>query len=121
MEGAPSFGQSEQFRTWRLGTFDIGFDFGATRLTAMSLLRPLSRRRQYICQQCVRQYSTPARGERPKTKWAEGDPDPATRQLEWEEQAGKIRYGMQHSMLSLLEERGFVKDVAGSVYANVQA
>lgn len=54
-----------------------------------------------------------ARGERPKAKWAAEDPNPAARQAEWEDQAGKIKSGMQQSMLSILEERGFVKDVAG--------
>ncbi|KAF1841877.1 tyrosyl-tRNA synthetase-like protein [Cucurbitaria berberidis CBS 394.84] len=79
----------------------------------MLLLRHLSRPRQYICQQCIRKQHTLARGERPKAKWAAEHPDPAARQLEWEEQAGKIRSGMQQSMLSVLEERGFVKDIAG--------
>ncbi|KAH7402482.1 tyrosyl-tRNA synthetase-like protein [Pyrenochaeta sp. MPI-SDFR-AT-0127] len=79
----------------------------------MSLLRHLSRPRQYICQQCIRKQHTLARGERPKAKWAAEDADPTARQLEWEEQAGKIRSGTQQSMLSVLEERGFVKDVAG--------
>ncbi|KAJ4992737.1 Tyrosine-tRNA ligase, mitochondrial [Stagonosporopsis vannaccii] len=37
----------------------------------------------------------------------------ASRQADWEEHATKIRSGAQPSMLSLLEQRGFVKDVAG--------
>ena len=31
----------------------------------------------------------------------------------WEEKAGHIRSGVEMSMLTLLRERGFVKDVAG--------
>lgn len=45
--------------------------------------------------------------------WAAADADPALRHSQWEEQAGRIRSGAQQSMLSVLEERGFVKDVAG--------
>jgi len=79
----------------------------------MSLLRRLSRPRQYVCHQCIRRQHTLARGERPKAQWAAEDPDPAIRQSEWEERAGRIRSGAQQSMLNVLEERGFVKDVAG--------
>ncbi|EDU50392.1 tyrosyl-tRNA synthetase [Pyrenophora tritici-repentis Pt-1C-BFP] len=43
----------------------------------------------------------------------EEEQDPEVRRARWEEQAGKVRTGMQQSMLSLLEERGFVKDIAG--------
>lgn len=45
--------------------------------------------------------------------WAAEETDAAVRQSQWEEQAGRIRSGSQQSMLSLLEERGFVKHVAG--------
>ncbi|KAF1942147.1 tyrosyl-tRNA synthetase-like protein [Clathrospora elynae] len=79
----------------------------------MSLLRSLSRPRQFVCRQCIRQQHTSARGERPKVRWADEDPDEAVRLAEWEQHAGKVRSGMQQSMLSVLEERGFVKDVAG--------
>ncbi|KAF3051622.1 tyrosyl-tRNA synthetase [Didymella keratinophila] len=56
---------------------------------------------------------TLARGERPKKRWAAEYADEAVRQAEWEQNAGRIRTGAQQSMLSVLEERGFVKDVAG--------
>ncbi|KAL1796369.1 hypothetical protein ACET3X_004909 [Alternaria dauci] len=79
----------------------------------MSALRRLSRPRQLVCRQCIRQQHTLARGERPEVRWAAEEADPAARQAQWEDQAGKVRSGMQQSMLSLLEERGFVKDVAG--------
>lgn len=80
----------------------------------MPLLRHLSRPRQFVCRQCIRKQHTLTRRERPTVQWAGEDPDPAVRQSEWEEQAGRIRAGMQQSMLSVLEERGFVKDIAGS-------
>jgi tyrosyl-tRNA synthetase len=54
-----------------------------------------------------------ARGERPAKKWAAEEADAVTRNAIWEEQAGRIKSGSQQSMLSVLEERGFVKDVAG--------
>lgn len=79
----------------------------------MLMLRHLSQRRQYVCRQCIRKQHTLARGERPKQRWAGEDADKASRQVEWEEHAGRIRTGAQQSMLSMLEERGFVKDVAG--------
>ncbi|KAF3040280.1 tyrosyl-tRNA synthetase [Didymella heteroderae] len=79
----------------------------------MLMLRHLSQRRQYVCRQCVRSQHTLARGERPKKRWAAEYADEAARHAEWEEHAGRIRNGAQQSMLSVLEERGFVKDVAG--------
>jgi tyrosyl-tRNA synthetase len=85
----------------------------AAQSTTMSLLRPLSRQRQFICRACIRQQYTLARGERPKARWADEEADPAARDAQWEEHAGNVRSGMQQSMLSVLEERGFVKDVAG--------
>lgn len=85
---------------------------------AMLMLRHLSQRRQYVYRKCIRSQHTLARGERPKQRWAGEDTDKASRQVEWEEHASKIRNGAQHSMLSLLEERGFVKDVAGLVKSN---
>ena len=79
----------------------------------MSLLRHVARRRQYVCQQCVRSQYTLARREKPRTEWAGEEDDLVARAAAWEAQAGKIRSGAQPSMLSVLEERGFVKDVAG--------
>jgi tyrosyl-tRNA synthetase len=91
----------------------MGPSFDAAQLAAMSALRSLSRPRPFVCRQCIRQQHTLARGERPAARWADEEPDAAARQAQWKEQAGKVRAGMQQSMLSLLEERGFVKDVAG--------
>jgi len=79
----------------------------------MLMLRRLSQGRQHVCRQCLRNQHTLARGERPSQKWAGQHADEASRHVEWEEHASRIRTGAQQSMLSLLEQRGFVKDVAG--------
>jgi hypothetical protein len=97
----------------RWGYLDVRNRCDAAQLTAMSLLRRLSRQRQFVCRSCIRQQHTLARSERPKARWADEEADAAAREAQWEDQAGKVRSGMQQSMLSLLEERGFVKDVAG--------
>lgn len=81
----------------------------------MLMLRRLSQGRQNVCRQCLRSQHTLARGERPTQKWAGQDVDEASRQAQWEEHGRRIRAGAQQSMLSILEERGFVKDVAGYV------
>jgi tyrosyl-tRNA synthetase len=83
----------------------------------MLMLRHVSQRRQYVCRQCIRSQHSLARGERPKKRWAAESADEAARHAEWEQNAGRIRTGAQQSMLSVLEERGFVKDVAGYVFA----
>jgi hypothetical protein len=82
-------------------------------MTTMLLSRHLSRSRQYVCQGCVRRQHMLARGERPPKRWAAEDSDVVASKAAWQEQAGRIRSGAQQSMLSVLEERGFVKDVAG--------
>lgn len=79
----------------------------------MLMLRRISRGRQHVCRQCIRSQHTLARGERPSQKWAGQNPDAASREAEWEEHASSVRTGAQQSMLSLLEQRGFVKDIAG--------
>ncbi|KAH7079104.1 tyrosyl-tRNA synthetase-like protein [Paraphoma chrysanthemicola] len=86
----------------------------------MSLLRHLSRPRQYVCQHCIRRVHVWEHGNRGKhgkhskeSSWAGEETNAVARQDAWEKQAGRIRSGAQQSMLSVLEERGFVKDVAG--------
>lgn len=79
----------------------------------MSLLRHLSRPRRYLCQQCLRRQHTLASDQSPVKTWASEVQNEVERRTAWEEQAGRIRSGAQQSMLSVLEERGFVKDVAG--------
>ncbi|KAH8710190.1 tyrosyl-tRNA synthetase-like protein [Phaeosphaeriaceae sp. PMI808] len=79
----------------------------------MSLLRHISRRHRYVCQSCIRRlYTYPKLDPGPK-KWADEEVDKEKRRKAWQTQAGRIRTGSQQSMLSLLEERGFVKDLAG--------
>lgn len=80
----------------------------------MSFLRQLSRPRHIVCQQCtlrynIRAFARAARRKSPPTKKERI----VAQELQWEEQAGRVRAGMQPSMLSVLEERGFVKDIAG--------
>ena len=99
--------------SWHLGTFWHGPSFDAAQLAAMSALRRLSRPRPFVCRQCIRHQHALARGERPAARWADEEPDPVIRQAQWDEHAGRVRAGMHQSMLSVLEERGFVKDVAG--------
>jgi len=91
----------------------MGPSFDAAQWAAMSALRRLPRPRPFVCRQCIRHQHVLARGERPAARWADEEPDPVIRQAQWEEHAGQVRAGMHQSMLSVLEERGFVKDVAG--------
>ena len=79
----------------------------------MLMLRSVSQRRQYLCRHGLRSQHTLARGERPTKKWDAETWDDAARVAEWEAHGRSIRSGAQQSMLSVLEERGFVKDVAG--------
>lgn len=81
----------------------------------MLMLRRVSQRRQHICRHGLqlRSQHTLARGERPTKKWDAESPDDDARVAEWEAHGRSIRSGAQQSMLSVLEERGFVKDVAG--------
>ncbi|KAF2192638.1 tyrosyl-tRNA synthetase-like protein [Zopfia rhizophila CBS 207.26] len=70
----------------------------------MPLLRHIPRPGPYICRQCVRKH----RGlrETRRTVWAASD-------WRWKEQAERIKSGQQKGILDILEDRGFVKDVAG--------
>ena len=79
----------------------------------MSLIRHLSFRPHLVCRQWVRGQHKLSRSQRHTGSWAAGQADERTRLAEWEEQAHGVRSGDQQSMLDLLEERGFVKDVAG--------
>ncbi|KAL6712571.1 tyrosyl-tRNA synthetase [Coniothyrium glycines] len=86
----------------------------------MSFLRHLSRQRQSVCTQCIRRQTqctrrqhTIAPDELAGPQRSNGRKDTATEAGEWYEQAGRIQAGMQQSMLSILEERGLVKDIAG--------
>jgi tyrosyl-tRNA synthetase len=78
----------------------------------MALLGRLPRPKLYVCRRCIAQravkLSTSSR--RSGGHWAAPNPDHAEY---WKLQAGRIRDGSQKSMLQILEERGFVKDVAG--------
>lgn len=83
----------------------------------MSLLIHLPRHRPLVGQQCIpknRHVLDPARSNRfLKTSAAGPNSDLEARAAEWDKQARNIRAGAQKSMLAVLEERGFVKDIAG--------
>ncbi|KAJ4286055.1 tyrosyl-tRNA synthetase [Kalmusia sp. IMI 367209] len=79
----------------------------------MSLLKQLPRCRSYICQQCFRNQRPSLESQRRKGTWAKEEANPQLRAARWEQQAYRIKNGLQKSMLQLLDERGFVKDVAG--------
>ncbi|KAL5407968.1 hypothetical protein PMIN06_000492 [Paraphaeosphaeria minitans] len=82
-------------------------------MTAMSLLKQLPRTRPYVCQQCIRKQRCTIQGQRQKGTWGQKILDPALAAAQWEQRANKIKNGQEKSMLTILEERGFVKDVAG--------
>ena len=82
----------------------------------MFRLKSLSRQQQLIYRKSRKGLCTSTRGEKLAVGWADEDGDPKARQARWEEHAGRIRTGSQPSMLSILESRGLVKDVAGSVF-----
>jgi tyrosyl-tRNA synthetase len=80
-------------------------------MAAASFFKHLARPRAYICNECIRHGAVPRQTKRHisdgwlrKTGEAE---------IAWKEQGQIIRAGEKQSMMSLLEERGFIKDVAG--------
>jgi hypothetical protein len=113
--GAPSFGQSQRCLSWHLPFPIFSAPHATTRgfLTAMLLLRHVSRQRRDACRHCIRGILTNARGSTESNQWAGEWDDAAARKAAWAQKAGRIRSGAQQSMLSVLEERGFVKDIAG--------
>ncbi|KAF1951663.1 tyrosyl-tRNA synthetase-like protein [Byssothecium circinans] len=78
----------------------------------MPLPRHLPRPQPYTCQRCIRNQRVVSRLQRTKKTWA-GELGIDARNAQWDEQAMRIRTGAQKSMLEILEERGFVKDIAG--------
>ncbi|KAJ4358440.1 tyrosyl-tRNA synthetase [Didymosphaeria variabile] len=79
----------------------------------MSLLNQLPRSRMYVCQQCIRKQRPTFESQRRKGTWAKKIVDPKVEAAQWEQRAHGIKNGLDKSMLTTLEERGFVKDVAG--------
>ncbi|KAF2271030.1 tyrosyl-tRNA synthetase-like protein [Lojkania enalia] len=75
----------------------------------MSLSRHLPRNRSYVCQSCIQKI----RRQPYTAKHNPRQPLKASYDGAWEKKAQSIRSGAQQSMLEILEERGFVKDVAG--------
>ena len=91
----------------------VHFSWGA--LAAMSLLKQLPRSRPYTWQQYIRKQYPTFDGQRRKGTWAKKIIDPKLEAAQWEQRAHKIKNGLDKSILVTLEERGFVKDVAGYV------
>jgi tyrosyl-tRNA synthetase len=81
----------------------------------MPLLNRLSGTRSYVCQQCVHRQHLPRAASRTKMSNALKSAAATDRNAQWAEQAARVQSGAQQSMLSILEERGFVKDIAGYV------
>lgn len=83
----------------------------------MFLFTHLPRARPYVCRQCILNRRAIPTAKRSYAKWAGKHP---TAEAEWEEQSMRIQTGGQPSMLRVLEERGYVKDIAGCVLTIVQ-
>jgi tyrosyl-tRNA synthetase len=81
-------------------------------MAAISLFRQLPRPQPYVCARCIRTRKLLRPPQR--AIWAARSPD---RDRQWKQKAERIRAGVEGSMLDLLEKRGFVKDVAGSVHS----
>ena len=82
-------------------------------MAATSFLKCLARPQPYICKRCIRNRNVAREPRRAITqnflrKTYEAE-------LEWKAQAVKIKAGEKQNMMSILEERGFVKDIAGYV------
>ena len=82
-------------------------------MAATSFFKYLARPQPYICKRCIRNRNVARESRRAITqnflrKTYEAE-------LEWKAQAVKIKAGEKQDMMSILEERGFVKDIAGYV------
>ena len=82
-------------------------------MAATSFFKCLARPQSYICKRCIRNRNVAREPRRAITqnflrKTYEAE-------LEWKAQAVKIKAGEKQNMMSILEERGFVKDIAGYV------
>lgn len=80
----------------------------------MPLLTQLPRPRPYVCRRCILNQRAVPIAKRSIAKWAAEQPNA---EEQWEEQAMRIRTGAQPSILRVLEDRGFVKDIAGCVFS----
>jgi len=87
-------------------------------LAAMSFLRQLPRARSYVCHQCARRQrpSLDLVRNKSNSKSGKAQENAAEMAAAWKEKAARIRMGNQKSMLDTLEERGFIKDIAGYVF-----
>ena len=95
-----------------LHTLDV---FRVASSTAMSLIRQLPRARPFVCRQCVRKERLALGGLRHKGIWARKAENPEHDARQWEQREYRIKNGEEKGMIQILEERGFVKDIAGCV------
>ena len=82
-------------------------------MAATSFFKYLARPQLYICKRCIRNRNIARESRRAITqnflrKTYEAE-------LKWKAQAVKIKAGEKQNMMSILEERGFIKDIAGYV------
>ncbi|KAJ9661335.1 tyrosyl-tRNA synthetase [Coniosporium apollinis] len=77
-------------------------------MAAPTLTRHISRPRHYVCSACLRKQSLLAPTKR-AVSFAKQD----QAKYAWDAKAEEIKAGKQKSMLSILEERGFVNSIAG--------
>ncbi|XTI84198.1 tyrosyl-tRNA synthetase-like protein [Cenococcum geophilum] len=80
-------------------------------MAATSFFKYLARPQPYICKRCIRNRNIARESRRAITQNFLRKTYDA--ELEWKAQAVKIKAGKKQNMMSILEERGFVKDIAG--------
>lgn len=80
-------------------------------MASLPFFRPLARPKPFICQRCIRKRHVSRQWNRNITqaKLQEIQDGEAA----WKQRAEEIKSGRTQSMLSTLEARGFIKDVAG--------
>lgn len=76
-----------------------------------AIVRGVTQSRPFVCARCVtRIQRNDARSMHAKTAARK-----EREEMEWQNQAQEVRHGKRKSLLSTLEERGFIKDIAGYV------
>ncbi|TVY71545.1 Mitochondrial tyrosine--tRNA ligase [Lachnellula suecica] len=83
-------------------------------MASLSFLRPSTRPDLYVCAKCaLRATNAPNRSRRKwiSTSWIQKT---EVAVAEWEKKAKQIRAGKEKSMLTILEERGLVHQIAGT-------
>ncbi|OCK85189.1 tyrosyl-tRNA synthetase mitochondrial precursor [Lepidopterella palustris CBS 459.81] len=80
-------------------------------MAATSFFTRLARPSPYVCKQCLRNRSIARETRRAISNgWLQKTYEA---ELAWKDQALKIKAGEKQSMMTILEERGYIKDIAG--------